>query len=126
MLSPLPRRVRRWLRSSTTASVAFPKARLGRLSHYAFRGLRSVHSRYGLRTRRIAFRSFTPKAPPGLLPPQTLRLLRARTTVARWDSDPLRTHDFHGAPSRERKRTGFSLTPVAYAPGSPPLARPPF
>ena len=63
MLSPLPRRDRRRLRSSTTTAAAFPTARLGRLSHDAFRGLLGVHSRYGLRTRGIAERSFPPLAP---------------------------------------------------------------
>src|SRR5262245_19625936 len=65
-----------------------------------------VHWRYGLRTRGIAFRSFPPEASTGSSPPQPLRLLRASPTVARWDCPPLRTHDYHGAPS-----------PVASAPG---------
>jgi hypothetical protein len=38
------------------ATTAFPGFRAGRLSHWSFRGLLSVHSRYGLLTRRTAQR----------------------------------------------------------------------
>jgi len=55
MLSPLPRQVRETKSLITNPSTsAFPKFRMGRLLHYGFRGLLSVHSRYGLQTRRVA------------------------------------------------------------------------
>ena len=37
------------------SSSAFPRTGTGRLLHYAFRGLLSVHSRYGLHARQVAF-----------------------------------------------------------------------
>ena len=56
MLSPLPRQVRGTKSLMTNPSTsAFPKFRVGRLLHYGFRGLLSVHSRYGLQTRRVAY-----------------------------------------------------------------------
>src|ERR1019366_6609045 len=58
------------------SSSAFPRLQLGRLLHYQFRGLLSVHSRYNLQTRQVAFmRPSTPEAPTALLPPPPLRLL---------------------------------------------------
>src|ERR1019366_4672951 len=36
------------------SSSAFPRLQLGRLLHYIFRGLLSVHSRYNLQTRQVA------------------------------------------------------------------------
>jgi hypothetical protein len=37
------------------STSAFPRIGTGRLLHYAFRGLLSVHSRYGLHPRQVAF-----------------------------------------------------------------------
>ena len=59
---------------------AFPRTGTGRLLHYAFRGLLSVHSRYGLSARGVAKRPFPSKAPAASLPPPPLRLLPAGTT----------------------------------------------
>src|ERR1017187_3745809 len=36
------------------STAAFPRLQLGRLLHYQFRGLLSVHSRYNLQTRQVA------------------------------------------------------------------------
>ena len=56
MLSPLPRQVRETKSLMTNPSTsAFPKFRMGRLLHYRFRGLLSVHSHYGLQTRQVAY-----------------------------------------------------------------------
>ena len=60
------------------------KLQAGRLPHYLFRGLPttkslvgllSVHSRYGLHTRRVALRPSTPEASEISLPTSPLRLL---------------------------------------------------
>src|SRR6266699_7063596 len=40
--------------SAAPPTSAFPTLQLGRLLHYIFRGLLSVHSRYNLQTRRVA------------------------------------------------------------------------
>jgi hypothetical protein len=54
MPSPLPRRTRWELRSTFPATTAFPESLAGRRPHCRFRGLLSVHSRYGLPARRVA------------------------------------------------------------------------
>jgi hypothetical protein len=47
---------REWSRSfSAPSSSAFPRFWTGRLLHYQFRGLLSVHSRYDLQTRQVAY-----------------------------------------------------------------------
>jgi len=63
-------------------TAAFPIPLLGRLPHFPFRGLLSVHSRYGLLARGIAKRSFPSEASAVKLPRLPLRLLPAGTTVA--------------------------------------------
>jgi hypothetical protein len=76
MPSPLPRQVR-WSLSAhpSPSSAAFPVIKPGRLLQLLFRGLLSVHSRYGLHARGVAMRPFTPRAPTALLPPLPPRLL---------------------------------------------------
>ena len=55
MPSPLPRQVRRNPFARTIpSSSAFPEIQAGRHLRYPFRGLLSVHSRYGLYARRVA------------------------------------------------------------------------
>src|SRR5437016_13096722 len=55
MPSPIPRQVWRNLFARTIPSAsAFPRSSAGRLLHHPFRGLLSVHSRYGLHARRVA------------------------------------------------------------------------
>ena len=63
----------------SSSSAAFPVKKPGRLLQLLFRGLLSVHSRYGLHARRVAKRPSTPKAPTALLPPLPLRLLPGGT-----------------------------------------------
>jgi hypothetical protein len=41
------------------SSSAFPESEAGRPLHYAFRGLLSVHSRYGLHAHRVAYATFS-------------------------------------------------------------------
>jgi hypothetical protein len=54
--SPLPRRNAPVLASLTSQSIpAFPVFQAGRLAHCPFRGLLSVHSRYGPLTRRVTY-----------------------------------------------------------------------
>ena len=56
MPSPIPRQVKWNLFARTIPSAsAFPRLGAGRLLHCRFRGLLSVHSRYGLHARQVAF-----------------------------------------------------------------------
>src|SRR6266852_4146318 len=76
MPSPLPRQVRWSLFARLSPSTAaFPVKQSGRLLQLFFRGLLSVHSRYGLHARRVAMRPFPSKAPTASLPPLPFRLL---------------------------------------------------
>ena len=95
MPSPLPRRDRWMLRSSRPAATAFPGFPAGRLPHWSFRGLLSVHSRYGLRARRVA------QGDPLHRRLRLLRYLHNRSVgygperqFARRDSHPLKTSAF--------------------------------
>ena len=55
MPSPIPRQVKWNLFARTIPSAsAFPRLGAGRLLHCRFRGLLSVHSRYGLHARQVA------------------------------------------------------------------------
>src|SRR2546422_7920093 len=54
MPSPIPRRNRWVRRSSGPEATAFPQCQRGRLPRYLFRGLLSVHSRYGLHACQVA------------------------------------------------------------------------
>jgi hypothetical protein len=59
MPSLLPRQVRwKLVRSHNPSSSAFPESEAGRPLHCRFRGLLSVHSRYGLHARRVAYATF--------------------------------------------------------------------
>src|SRR6202795_1682796 len=59
MPSPIPRQVGWNLFARTIPfASAFPETGAGRLLHCRFRGLLSVHSRYGLHARRVANATF--------------------------------------------------------------------
>jgi len=59
MPSPVPRQVGWNLFARTTPfASAFPVTVARRLLHYAFRGLLSVYSRYGLHARQVAYATF--------------------------------------------------------------------
>jgi len=72
--------------------TAFPVIKPGRLPYYNFRGLLSVHSRYGLHVRQVPVTEpSTPEASAASLPPRLLQLLPAGAKVAGRDSHPLRS-----------------------------------
>ncbi len=99
MPSPLPRQVQWSLFARLSPlSVAFPVKKSGRLLQLFFRGLLSVHSRYGLHARGVAKRPFTPKAPTAPLPRLPLRLLPGGAnqfpggSYIRWSPAPFTAH----------------------------------
>ena len=100
MPSPIPRQVGWNLFARTIpSSSAFPRTGAGRLLHCRFRGLLSVHSRYGLHARRVAF------SDPLHQRLQQSRCLHCRSdcyrverTSSRAGIPPLWTSAFHGAP----------------------------
>ena len=75
-------------------TAAFPDPWAGRLPHYLFRGLLSVHSRFGPHTRQVALRPSTPEASEMSLPTSPLRLLPTAATFVGWDSHPLKFRAF--------------------------------
>ncbi|MFO7745501.1 MAG: site-specific DNA-methyltransferase [Psychroflexus sp.] len=81
-------------RSPSPETAAFPIIQLGRLPHYLFRGLLSVHSHYGLHTRQVAMRPSSSEALKISSPPPSLRLLPAGATFAGWGCLPLKVRAF--------------------------------
>ena len=82
-------------RSPTPTAAAFPQMKTGRLPHWLFRGLLSVHCT--LRPMRLLnpLRTLLHRnASAASLPPRPFRLLPAGTTLAGWDSHPLRLCTF--------------------------------
>ena len=85
------------LSSSRPVGAAFPVFTAGRLLHYMFRGLLSVHSRYGLHARQVTrCDPFHRSTSTTLLPPPSLRLLPAERPVAGRDLHPLKIDALHG------------------------------
>ena len=86
MLSPLPRQVR-GLVARSIPHVGLPE-QSGRLLHYRFRGLLSVHSRYGLQTRRVAYATLYTGGSGGFV-------ASTAAPIATGWSDPVPGRDFH-------------------------------
>src|SRR5437899_12990905 len=89
MPSPLPRQDRRKPFARAVPSVsAFPEIQAGRLLHHPFRGLLSVHSRYGLHARRVAYATLCPEGSSSFVTSTA-----ASVTTGR--SEPVPGRDFH-------------------------------
>ena len=90
MPMPLPRW--NWKVPASFASfpaAAFPQFGDGRLPHSSFRGLLSIHSRFGLQLRQVAYATLAPETQAASSPPPPLQLLPAGTTPAGRDLHPL-------------------------------------
>ena len=62
-----------------------------------FEACSAFTARYGLHARQVPIGPSTLKASAASLPPRPFQLLPAGTTVAGWESHPLRERAFHGA-----------------------------
>ena len=100
MPSPIPRQVGWNLFARTIPfASAFPETGAGRLLHHCFRGLLSVHSRYGLHARRVALATLCTRGFSSLV------ASTAALIATGWSEPvpgrvylPLWTTTFHGAP----------------------------
>jgi hypothetical protein len=99
MPSPLPRQDRWELSAHTLPSTsAFPEIQAGRLLHYPFRGLLSVHSRYGLYARQVAFATFYAEGFNDFVTSAVASIATGWSEpVPGRDLHPLWTSAFHGA-----------------------------
>ena len=100
MPSPLPRQVR-WNPFARTvpSASAFPRIQVGRLLHYPFRGLLSVHSRYGLHARQVAYATLYTGGSGGFVSSAAAPIATGWSEPAPGrDFHPLWTSAFHGAP----------------------------
>ena len=100
------------------AAAAFPVFQAGRLPHYPFRGLLSVHSRYGLHARQVAY------SDPLHRRLQPIRHLlscsdcyRLERPVAGWESHPLKIHAF----PRRTETHGLQTRATLFGIGSKPF-----
>ena len=100
MPSPIPRQVAWNLFARTIPSAsAFPRTGAGRLLHCRFRGLLSVHSRYGLLLAKSPSDSLHQKLQQSRCLPCCSDRYRVERTSSRAGIPPLWTSAFHGAPS---------------------------
>ncbi len=106
MPSPLPRQDRCDLFARAVPSAsAFPVTQAGRLLHYPFRGLLSVHSRYGLHARRIAIATLSTGGFSGFVTSTTAPVATGRNEpVPGRDLHPLWTNAF----SRRTEKCGLA------------------
>jgi hypothetical protein len=73
----------------TVASAsAFPERKAGRLLHYPFRGLLSVHSRYGLHAHQVAIATFFTEGFSGFVTSTAASIVTGR-------NEPAPGRDFH-------------------------------
>jgi hypothetical protein len=95
MLSPIPRRNRGvHISLSSPTMAAFPDFWAGRLPHCVFRGLLSVHSRYGLHTCQVTFMTFYTGGFSRFVTSTTAPIATGWSDFAGRDSHPLRNRAF--------------------------------
>src|SRR5579859_3071149 len=89
MPSPIPRQDRWNLSARAIPSAsAFPRVLAGRLLRYTFRGLLSVHSRYGLPARQVAIATLYTGGSSGFV-------ASTAAPIATGWSEPVPGRDFH-------------------------------
>ena len=76
------------------ATAAFPVLKPGRLPHHLFRGLLSVHSRYGLPTRGVAYATLSTRGFDGVVTSTTAPIATGWSESCRVGILPRRTRAF--------------------------------
>ena len=95
MLSPIPRRNRGvHISLSSPTMAAFPDFWAGRLPHCVFRGLLSVHSRYGLHTRQVTYMTLYTGGFSRFVTSAAAPIATGWSDLAGRDSHPLRNRAF--------------------------------
>ena len=96
----------------TVASAsAFPERKAGRLLHYPFRGLLSVHSRYGLRAHQVAIATFFTEGFSGFVTSTAASIVTGR-------NEPAPGRDFHPLWTSAFSRRTFGLGLDRYGAGN--------
>jgi hypothetical protein len=113
MLSPIPRRNRGvHISLSSPTMAAFPDFWAGRLPHCVFRGLLSVHSRYGLHTCQVTYMTLYTGGFSRFVASAAAPIATGWSDLAGRDSHPLRNRAFA---RRTKNRTFRSLRkPIAF------------
>src|SRR5260370_19938787 len=95
MLSPIPRRNRKvHISLSSPTMAAFPDFWAGRLPHCVFRGLLSVHSRYGLHTCQVTYMTLYTGGFSRFVASAAAPIATGWSDLAGRDSHPLRNRAF--------------------------------
>jgi hypothetical protein len=95
MLSPIPRRNRGvHIALSSPTMAAFPDFWAGRLPHCVFRGLLSVHSRYGLHTCQVTYMTLYTGGFSRFVASAAAPIATGWSDLAGRDSHPLRNRAF--------------------------------
>jgi hypothetical protein len=95
MLSPIPRPNRRvHISLSSPTMAAFPDFWAGRLPRYVFRGLLSVHSRYGLHTCQVTYMTLYTRGFSRFVASTAAPIATGWSDLAGRDSHPLRNRAF--------------------------------
>src|ERR1700675_4248408 len=103
MPSPLPRQDRWNLCAHTVpSSSAFPVSQAGRLLHHPFRGLLSVHSRYGLHAHQVAFATLFIEGFSGFV-------ISTTASIVTGQNEPVPGRDFHPLWTSAFSRRTFGL-----------------
>jgi hypothetical protein len=79
---------------TTSEMTAFPETLAGRLLHWAFRGLLSVHSRYGLRIRQVTYMTLYTEGFSRFVTSTTAPVTTGWSNSCRVGSHPLRDRAF--------------------------------
>ena len=127
MLSPIPRRNRGvHISLSSPTMAAFPDFWAGRLPHCVFRGLLSVHSRYGLHTCQVTYMTLYTGGFSRFVTSTTAPIATGWSDLAGRDSHPLRNRAFARRTKNRTQRECQTITMATDVSSSVGTPRPTF